>query len=267
MTGGGDRQIPHLRRLWLYLVAGAGMLFLILPTVIVVPMSFSGSDLLAFPPQVWSTRWYEAYAGSIEWRSATGISLQVALLTVLVATPLGTLAAYGLNASGGRLATAILVALAMPLMVPVIFIAIGAFYVFARLGMLHTISGLVLAHSTLALPFVLALVLSRLKTYDMNQEMAARSLGASRFRAFMTVTLPQIRFSIVSAALLAFLTSFDEVIIALLISGGLKETLTRRMFMSLRDQIDPTIASISTLLIAISIGIVLLVQVLQRRTA
>lgn len=265
MSPATDTQISHRQRLWLYVVAGAAMVFLLAPTVIVVPMSFSGSSLLEFPPQEWSMRWYEAYASSIEWRSATWTSLEVATLTVLVATPLGTAAAYGLRQAGGGVSIVLLFALATPMIVPVIFVAIGAFYLYARLNLLYTTTGLVLAHATLALPFVIALVASALKSFDMNQERAARSLGASRLRAFLTVTFPQIRFSVISAALLAFLTSFDEVIIALLISGGLKETLTRRMFLSLRDAIDPTIASISSILIGISIAIVLLVQAMQAR--
>jgi putative spermidine/putrescine transport system permease protein len=124
--------------------------------------------------------------------------------------------------------------------------------------MVNTLAGIVLAHSMLALPLVMLMVGSALKSYDINQEMVARSLGASRARAFWSVTLPQIRFSVVSAALLAFLTSFDEVILALFIAGGDNSTLTRNMFNALRDQIDPTIAAISTLMIAVTTVLLLL---------
>ncbi len=127
--------------------------------------------------------------------------------------------------------------------------------------MVNTLFGLVIAHSILALPLVLIVVSAALKSYDMNQEMAARSLGASRLKAFMAVTLPQIRFSVVTSALLSFLTSFDEVIIAMFVSGGDNSTLTRNMFNALRDQIDPTIASISTIMIVISSTLLILAQV------
>jgi len=147
-----------------------------------------------------------------------------------------------------------------PLMIPVILIAIGVFYVYVKLKLVNTITGLVLAHSILALPLVIVIVSSALKSYDINQEMVARSLGASRFKAFMQITLPQIRFSVISSALLAFLTSFDEVIIAMFISGGENSTLTRSMFNALRDQIDPTIASISTIMILISTGLLVAAQ-------
>lgn len=256
----------HGRRMWLYAVGAAAMAFLLVPTLLIIPMSFSDASSLGFPPPAWSIRWYRNYWNSIEWTSSTWVSLKIAVLTTLVATPLGTAAAYGLRMSQGRLANAIFLALVVPLVVPVIFIAIGVFYLYARLNLLYTVTGLVLAHSTLALPFVVSLVGSALKSVDENLEKCARSLGARRWQAFFTVTLPQIRFSIVSAALLAFLTSFDEVIIALLISGGANETLTRKMFTTLRDQIDPTIAAISAMLIAVSVGCVLLFQILQAKT-
>jgi putative spermidine/putrescine transport system permease protein len=148
-----------------------------------------------------------------------------------------------------------------PIMIPVILIAIGAFYAFVQLKMVNSLFGLVLAHSILALPLVLIVVSSALKSYDMSQEMAARSLGASRLKAFMLITLPQIRFAVITSALLSFLTSFDEVIIALFVSGGDNSTLTRNMFNALRDQIDPTIASISTIMILLSSALLILAQV------
>ncbi len=260
-----ETQITHLRRLWLYIVAGLVMVFLILPVFIVIPMSFSDSVYLEFPPREWSLRWYSNYFGSIEWRDATWISIQAACFTVLLATPLGTAAAYGLHLSGSRFAGLVRAALATPLMVPVILIAIGVFFLFAIFGLNNTMLGLVLAHTTMALPFVVITVSSGLLTYDINQEKVARSLGATRFKAFLTVTLPQIRLSIISGALFAFITSLDEVVIALFISGGPNATITRRMFNSLRDQIDPTIAAISTILIAISVTLLLLSQLISRR--
>ena len=143
----------------------------------------------------------------------------------------------------------------------VILIAIGSFYVYVKLHILYTMTGLVLAHTMLALPLVLIVTASALKSYDMNQELAARSLGAPRWRAFTTITLPQIRFAVITAALLSFLTSFDEVVVAMFISGGDNSTLTRNMFNALRDQIDPTIASISTTMIVITSLLMTLAQI------
>ncbi len=260
MGAASETQVTHRDRLWLYVLGALVMFFLIAPSLIVIPMSFSDSVYLEFPPRVWSVRWYENYFFSVEWRDATVVSLKVASLTMLLATPLGTAAAYGLQVSRFRLTGLIQIVLLMPLMVPIILVGIGVFYLYAKAGLNYTITGLVLAHSVLAIPFVLVTVMSGLQTYDFNQELAARSLGASRVRAFLTVTLPQIRFSIIAGALFAFITSLDEVIVALFVSGGENATLTRRMFNALRDQIDPTIAAISTCLIVVSVTLLLLAQ-------
>lgn len=259
-TAASDTQVTHRQRLWLYALAALVLAFLVVPTLIVVPMSFSGSQYLEFPPREWSLRWYRNYFASPAWMQATLTSFQAGALTTLVATPLGTLAAYGLFASHLRAARFIYTVMLTPIIVPVILVAIGVFYVYVKLKLVNSLLGIVLAHSMLALPLVMLMVASALKSYDINQEMVARSLGASRARAFWSVTLPQIRFSVVSAALLSFLTSFDEVILALFIAGGDNSTLTRNMFNALRDQIDPTIAAISTLMIAVTTVLLMLSQ-------
>ncbi len=260
-TSASETQITHGRRLWLYALSALVMMFLVAPSFIVVPMSFSASTYLEFPPREWSLRWYENYIYSLEWREATWISLKAAVLTMFAATILGTAAAYGLLVSRFRIGTVVQTMLFMPLMVPVILIGIAVFFLYAKTGLNNTLFGLVLAHTVLALPYVLVTVTAGLKTYDMNQEMVARSLGAPRLYAFLAITLPQIRFSVIAGALFAFITSLDEVIVALFISGGENSTLTRRMFNALRDQIDPTIAAISTCLIAVSIILLVLVHV------
>lgn len=259
-----ETQVTHGQRLWLYGFSVIAMILLVAPTLIVIPMSFSDSQYLEFPPETWSLRWYRNYFGSSEWMLATETSLKAAVLTMLVATPVGVLAAYGLHTSGVRLVRAAFVLLIAPMMVPVVLVAIGAFYAYVKLGLIYTLAGLVLAHTILALPLVLIVVGSALKSYDMNQELAARSLGAPRWRAFLTITLPQIRFSVVTAALLSFLTSFDEVVVAMFISGGDNPTLTRSMFNALRDQIDPTIAAISTLMIVVTTLAMVLAQIFGR---
>lgn len=261
-----ETQITHRRRLWLYALVGLVVVFLIAPSILVIPLSFSDSRYLTFPPPAWSTRWYEAYFGSIEWRDATFISFAAAILTMLLSTTFGTLAAYGIHALRARLSAAAYVAFMLPLVIPGILVAIGIFLLYAQVGLNNTLTGIVLAHSVLAIPLVVITVASSLKSYDMNQEMVARSLGASRPWAFMTVTLPQIKISVISGALLAFITSLDEVVISLFIAGGDKATLTRRMFNALRDEIDPTIASISTLLIVLSVILLGLSQFLQLRS-
>ncbi|MEM7259183.1 MAG: ABC transporter permease subunit, partial [Pseudomonadota bacterium] len=181
-----DTQITHGNRLWLYVVAAIIMMLLVIPTFIVVPMSFSDAQYLEFPPEKWSLRWYLEYFGSVKWMRATSTSLQVGILTMLVATPLGTMAAYALFVSGHKAARALFVVLITPMIVPVILIAIGAFYVYGRAGLNNTITGLVLAHTAMATPLVMIVITASLRSYDLNQELVARSLGANRFTAFMT---------------------------------------------------------------------------------
>lgn len=260
-----DTQITHRDRLWLYVVATIIMLLLVIPTFIVMPMSLSNSQYLEFPPETWSLRWYEVYFESSKWMRATVTSLQVGVLTMLVATPLGTMAAYALFVSGHRASRTIFTLLITPMIVPVILIAIGAFYAFGRVGLNNTIAGLVLAHTVLAAPLVMIVITSALRNYDLNQERVARSLGATRIKAFFVITLPQIKFSIVTAALLSFLTSFDEVIISIFVSGGSNATLTKHMFAALRDYIDPTIAAISTIMILVSTILLLTTQFIGNR--
>ena len=251
--------------LWLAVIGIAVLFFLILPTLIVIPMSFSDAAYLEFPPKAWSFRWYREYFESTEWMAATRTSLVAAALTTLIATPMGALAAYGLHCSSPRIRNAAQNIVVMPIVVPVILVAVGVFHLYAKLGLNYTLAGIVIAHVALALPFVIITVLSGLKSYDFNQELAARSMGASRARAMLDVTLPQVKFSVQVGAFLAFITSLDEVVVAMLISGGDNATITRRMFNALRDQIEPTVAAISTCLIAVSLLALIGVQLIGGR--
>ena len=260
-----DTQITHRNRLWLYIVATIVMLLLVIPTLIVMPMSFSDSQYLEFPPDNWSLRWYVEYFESSKWMRATVTSLQVGILTMLLATPMGVMAAYALFVSGHRASRALFAFLITPMIVPVILIAIGVFYAYGRVGLNNTIFGLVLAHAVLASPLVMIVITSALRNYDLNQERVARSLGATRVKAFFVITLPQIKFSVITSALLAFLTSFDEVIISIFVSGGSNATLTKHMFAALRDFIDPTIAAISTIMILVSTTLLLAKQFFSSR--
>jgi putative spermidine/putrescine transport system permease protein len=154
----------------------------------------------------------------------------------------------------------------LPLMVPIIIVAVGVFFVYARTGLVNSMTGLILADTMLGLPYVLISVSADLRTFDPTQEMVARSLGMNRLRSFMTVTLPQIRSSVISAAVFVFIQALDETVVALFVSGGENQTLTRRMFITLRDEIDPTIAAISTLLTALTLCLVLMI-VMSRKSA
>lgn len=251
--------------MWLYVLATIIMLLLVIPSLIVIPMSFSDSQYLEFPPETWSIRWYKEYFESAKWMRATVTSLKIGILTMLVATPIGTLAAYALFVSGHRASKALFAFMITPMIVPVILIAIGVFYAFGQVGLNNSLTGLVLAHTVIAIPLILIVITAALRNYDLDQERVARSLGATRTQAFFQITLPQIKFSIVTAALLSFLTSFDEVIISIFVSGGKNATLTKHMFSALRDFIDPTIAAISTIMILLSTVLLLATQFINRK--
>nr|WP_210163627.1 ABC transporter permease [Rhizobium leguminosarum] len=260
-------QIRNMDRLWLYAFSACAILFLVIPTLIVIPMSFSASQYLEFPPREYSLRWYHNYFESSEWMRATFVSFRAALLTSFFATIIGTAAAYGMRVGTAWLRTPLSGFFILPLAVPSILTAIGTLFVFARLGLVNTTFGLVAAHTMLAIPFVVIVTTAGLISYDLNQEMVARSLGASRARAFFSVTLPQIKFSVITSALFAFFVSFDEVIVAMFISTGTAGTLNRKMFNALRDQVDPTIAAISTCLVGISLILLVLTQLFRPRDA
>lgn len=242
------------------------LVWLMIPVVIIVPMSFSDSRFLAFPPPAWSLRWYEAYLGNAAWMQATRVSLTVAVFSAIIATIMGTAAAYALNMTSSRLVRNLQVILFLPLVVPIVITAVSIFFVYANVGLLATMTGLILANVMLGLPYVVTSVLVGLRKFDPVQEMVSRSLGMNRFRTFFIVTLPQIRPSVVSGLLFAFISALDETVVALFISGGENQTLTKRMFTALRDEIDPTIAAISSLLTATSFIMVMLISLSARRT-
>jgi putative spermidine/putrescine transport system permease protein len=255
-----------LARIMLAIAGVAVLVFLVLPIFIVVPMSFSASRFLAFPPPAWSLRWYNEYFSSPEWMLATAVSLQAAAATCLLATPIGVAAAYAIHTRKSRSTEIAYALLMVPLMIPHIVVAVGVFFLFARAGLNNTMTGIILAHTMLAIPFVLITTLSGLQGFDMNQERAAQSLGVNRLRAFLKVTAPQIKGSIIAGALFAFISSLDEVVVSLFLSGGPTSTLPKRMFVALRDEVDPTIAAISSLLIFASLGIGLAGVVASRRS-
>ncbi len=261
----GSRPIVrHLHRLWLYLLVGLVLLFLILPSVIIVPMSFSDSRYLTFPPEAWSLRWYRVIQEKGIWREAAWVSLRVAFLSCLLATVSGVAAAYALHVSEWRFVARLKVVFLLPLIVPHIILAIGIYYLFARIGLNSTITGLVVANTMLTAPFVIVTTLAGLRSYNMDEELVARSLGWNRFQAFMRVTLPQIRGSILAGALFAFVVTLDEVIIAMFVSGGHVQTLTKVMFVSLRDEIDPAIAAVSSIFIVVTVTLGALGAALSR---
>jgi putative spermidine/putrescine transport system permease protein len=223
--------------------------YLLLPILVIIPLSFSSSSFLAYPVPGWSLQWYENLFSSPDWVRAAKNSFIVAPAATLVATVLGTLTAVGLaraNFPGKNLLMAVLIA---PMVVPVVVVAVACYLFFAKLGLADSYTGLILVHAALGAPFVVTTVLATLQGFNHNLVRASLSLGAGPLRTFFRVTLPTIAPGVISGALFAFATSFDEVVVTLFIAGPEQATLPRQMFTGIRENINPTIAAAATLLI------------------
>ena len=238
--------------------------FLMIPVVIVVPLSFSDTRFMTFPPPALSLRWYDAFFGNPDWLAAARTTLTASFFATAIATPIGVAAAYAIEHGTHAWIRRLRTVLMLPLMVPIIIVAVGVFFVYSKLDYVNTLGGLILADTMLGLPYVVISVGADLRSFDHAQEMAARSLGMNRLRSFLAVTLPQIRSSVISGAVFVFIQALDETVVALFVSGGPNQTLTRRMFVTLRDEIDPTIAAISAMLTALTLTLVLIVVISRR---
>jgi putative spermidine/putrescine transport system permease protein len=251
----------------LYAVTAVVGFVLIAPTLVIVPMSFSAGRELRFPPRGLSTRWYTNFFADETWLYGAITSATVALWTVVIATVLGTITALGVvrgRYPGRALVNAIVLG---PLLVPIVLLAVGMFFVLSQWRLSGTLPGLVLAHAVLAMPLVVVTVGTSLRAVDPNLEMAAQNLGAGPLRTFWRITFPLIRPGIVAGALFAFITSWDEVVIAIFQTSPLFRTLPVVMWSQVRSQVDPTIAAAATMLTLLTAAILLAVYVVNRRAA
>lgn len=239
-------------------------LLLMAPIVIVVLLAFSGPGYLQFPPTSLSLRWFARFLGDGQWRSALWYSLVIGAIACSVATVVGFFAAYALVRSpiGGK--KLLLSLLLLPVIVPTVITAIAMYFLSARLGLVGNVLWIGCCHAVVALPVVLLILLAALQGVDVNLERAALSLGSSRARLFLRVVVPIAAPGIISAALFAFLASFDELIISLFLTGIRAQTLPVRIWNSLHMEIEPTIAAVSAVLIGVT-GLVLLLDALLRR--
>jgi putative spermidine/putrescine transport system permease protein len=257
-----------LRVIWRYLfhaVCGLIFLFLIAPIFVVIPISFSSARFLSFPPPGWSLQWYQRYLEMPQWVDATFRSLRVGLFTMVLATLIGTLAALALaryNFRGKQLIYAVIMA---PMIMPVIVTAIAIYGLYSDLKLIGSEFGLVLAHTIMAVPLVVVTVTATLQGFDRSLEHAAAVMGASPIRTFFKVTFPLIQPGVLSGAIFAFIISFDEIIISVFIAGARAITLPTQMWVGIREEISPTIAAVSTLLIVLSAAVLLLTNSLTER--
>lgn len=251
-------------RLTLVVFSALVFCFLMLPLIIVFPISMSADPYLRFPPSGFSWQWFDRFFSDPTWTGAAVRSLQVAAATTVVTLLIGVPLSFSL-VRGNYIGRAVIDRMvAAPIIVPTIIISIAVYGLFAQMQMIGTWYGLTLAHSLLALPFVVIIVSAGLKSFDESLEDAAVGLGASKFIAIWRVTLPQIRPSILSAAFLAFITSFDELIISMFLSGS-NFTLPKKMFDNIRMEIDPTVAAVSVIQIVVVTTVLLIWAVTQRQ--
>jgi len=257
----------------LMLTAGSVFFFLMMPILVIIPLSFNSQPyftftqgMLSFEPGAYSLRWYNAILENPNWTLAIRNSFIIGFFATIVATTLGTVAAVGLaspNMPFKRVITALLLA---PMIVPLIIIAAGMFFFYTRFNLVGTFPGLIIAHAALGVPFVIVTVTATLVGFDRSLYNAGLSLGANPVRVFMDVVLPLIRPGVISGGLFAFVTSFDEVVLVLFLAGPEQRTIPRQMFSGLREQINPTILAVATLLVFVSVGLLVTLELLRRRS-
>lgn len=241
--------------------------FLVIPILAVIPLSLNPTSFLVFPEGEFSLRWYRTLAESPQWSRAFGNSLTIAVATMLIATPLGTLAAIGLADMHSRAKTAILALITAPLVVPVVVVAVAFYFLFAPLGLVNGSLGLIIAHSTLAVPFVVITVHAALRDLDTELLRAAASLGAPPLTILIHILVPLIAPGVAAGAVFAFMTSFDETTVTLFIAGPEQRTLPIQMFEGVREQISPAIAAAATLLVIASTLMLGAAELLRRRNS
>jgi putative spermidine/putrescine transport system permease protein len=241
---------------WIFPVyAWTLIVVLLLPILACIPMAFTSSSFLSFPPPGYSTRWFGEYLGSPVWMAATarsfGIGFASACLTLLIAAP----AAFGMSRSAGRLSGLVFLVFLAPLVIPGVVMAVGLFYLFAQIGLVATDLGIVLGHTITGIPLAFVILLAQLRQYDWRLNQAAGTLGAGRAATLRRIMAPLVKGGLVAAFIFAFLNSFEELTVALFIGGGLKVTLPRQMWDDINLQVTPTLAAASLVVLAVVTGL------------
>jgi putative spermidine/putrescine transport system permease protein len=252
---------PHSlsRNAFSIFLAWPAYIFLVAPSLIVIPMSFGDSSELVFPPREWTLDLYrrmlEPQAG---WLGSAWTSLQIGLATMVISTALGTLAAYGLTRAKFRGRSGLTILLLSPMFVPTIIIALALYLAFSVIGMGGSLPAVVIGHTLITLPFIITTARASIAQLDEGIELAAEVMGANRLQIFRRVVLPSIRASVLSGALFAFLLSFDEVVISWFVGSPRSPTLPVKMYSSIQWEISPVLAAISTVLVIAAAAVCLI---------
>jgi putative spermidine/putrescine transport system permease protein len=229
--------------------------FLVAPILVIIPLSFNSGSYFSYPMEGFSLRWYAQAFGSADWQRAFANSIGIGAVATLIATSLGTLAALGLARENFPLRALIMPLLISPMIIPIVVVAAGFYLIFAPLGLVNSYTGVVLAHAALGTPFVVITVTASLLSFDQSLLRASAGLGAPPWVTFRRVTLPLILPAVATGGVFAFATSFDEVIVILFIGGPDQRTVPRQMWSGIRDQIDPSILAVATVLIVFAIAL------------
>ncbi|MBU3113231.1 ABC transporter permease [Clostridium lacusfryxellense] len=235
--------------MWLAIIAILILLFIILPILVLIPLSFTSLNYFKFPPTGFSLKWYQDFLQNEEWVECFFRSLEVACLTAILAIIIGTLASLAVTRINFKHKKAFMALMVAPMVIPVVIIGVALYNFYAPLKLNNTIMGLVLSHTLIAIPIVFITLTAGLKGVDSNIELAAAGLGSKPIGVFFKIILPQIKPSMLSACLFAFITSLDEITVTIFLSGTKTKTLPIAMWESMRNNITPTIASVSTILI------------------
>ncbi len=263
-------------RIWHYafrVICGLILFFLIMPILVIIPLSFNAGDyftftkeMLALDPAGYSLQWYQDFFTNPNWQGAVRNSVIISIFSTLIATTLGTLAALGLSQAQMPAKSAIMALLLSPMIVPLIISAAGMYFFYSRVGLQGTLIGVILAHAALGTPFVVITVTATLVGFDRSLIRAALGLGASPFTVLRRVIVPIILPGVVSGALFAFITSFDEVVVVLFVGSFEQRTIPWQMFSGIREHISPTILAVATVLVGVSIVLLTVLELLRRRS-
>ena len=255
------------------MICGLIRFFLIMPILVIIPLSFNAGDYLSFTkemlaldPAGYSLQWYQDFFTNPNWQGAVRNSVIISIFSTLIATTLGTLAALGLSQAQMPAKSAIMALLLSPMIVPLIISAAGMYFFYSRVGLQGTLIGVILAHAALGTPFVVITVTATLVGFDRSLIRAALGLGASPFTVLRRVIVPIILPGVISGALFAFITSFDEVVVVLFVGSFEQRTIPWQMFSGIREHISPTILAVATVLVGVSIVLLTVLELLRRRS-
>ncbi len=240
--------------------------FLVIPILVIIPLSFNSTSFLTYPMDGFSLRWYQELLSSQDWMLAFKNSFIIAPFATILSMVFGTLAAVGLSRGNFPFKRIIMAFIISPMIVPTIIVAVGFYFYFAQLQLLNSYVGLILAHAMLGVPFVVITVCATLEGFNVNLSRAAASLGAPPLTVFFKVVLPLIAPGVISGALFAFATSFDEVVVTLFLASPTQKTLPIQMFSGIRENISPSIAAVATIMVVLSVLMLLTIEKLRRRS-